>query len=349
MNHSIDDIKKEIDKVHIPEEKLNFTIKQAMKKGKRENQKSSRRIVYFSTAAVLLLGLFIGSAYLSPAMAKVASKIPFLNLLFESDKPFSLNFDELTKEGYNITNMGTDYRKKTVIINIGGSKAEFNKVRKEVKKKVSDSLQLKGLDAFKVVVKYDNGKSDKVSPLTAEQKKEIEKYMKQSEDLENDIMKELKKQNYGILSAHVRINKIEKFIPLEILVTEKRVNEMKEIVKNIVKKKNLGEFSIKVYRIDPKKEEAEKRWSPLFSTMAQGLMGKSEFKVTGFSYSFYPSPLTLTIRTSVRSTDSDAKKIAIKIENEIRHFITSEEVKEYVKDDPYKIIILSKDKKKINN
>lgn len=307
-----------------------------------------RKLTYFASALIILFGLFIGSAFVSPAMAEVVSKIPYLNLLFEPNKSTTMSHEDLIEAGYNVTGFVYDYREKTIEISISGTKKYYNNVKGKVKQKVNSTLQSKGIDAFKIIVSHDDGSQHIEEKITEDQKKEVEEYFKKSTDLENDIMSELKKQNFGIISAHVRINKIEKFIPLEILVTEKRVEEMKRIVENIVKEKNLGEFTIKVYRIDPEKEKADSRWSPVIDTIAEGLMGKKEFKVTGVGYSFYPSPLTLSIRTSVESTDSNAMELGARIEETVREFVESNEVENNVKDDPYKINVYSKDKKKIN-
>ncbi len=184
----------------------------------------------------------------------------------------------------------------------------------------------------------------KVESVTKKQKQ----YINKSKNLEGAIITELKKQGYGIISADVRINSKEKFIPLEILVTEKRVKEIKGVVQQILKEKHLSNFTIKFYRIDPVKEEADKRWRPVIDAITTGLLGEKDYKVKSVGYSFYPSPLTLTIKTTINSTDPNAKVLALKIEKTIQNFIKSDEVKEKVKKDPYKIKIYSNDHKKIN-
>lgn len=307
-----------------------------------------KKLIYISCTAVVLLGLFISSAFVSPAMADVVSKIPFLNHLFEPQKPWLVAVSQELKKEYKIDGIGINFTTKTMHIGIKGTEAYYQDVKKEVEKKAKDLMQARGLDAYKIAVSYDDGKPIHDEKLSKEQMAKNKKYIAASQDLENAIMSELKNKNYGIVSAHVRINSKEKFIPLEILVSEKRVDEIKQIVKNIVKEKNLGKFKIKFYHLNPKAEEADKRWQPVISTITDGLMGKKEFRVTGVGYSFYPLPLTLSIRTSVDSADPDAKKLAAKIEKTVKDFIESDEVQPVVKNDPYNIEIYSKDKKKLN-
>lgn len=110
----------------------------------------------------------------------------------------------------------------------------------------------------------------------------------------------------------------------------------------------MGDIKIKVYSIDPAKEEAKVRWRSVIIALEEGIMGKKEYRVTGVGHSFYPSPLYLEFRTSIKSAHPDAKELGAKIEKEVEEFLNSEEVREKIKDDPYRIVVLSKDKKKIN-
>jgi nitrogen regulatory protein PII len=342
-------MKKEFDDIPISQEKIDGAIEAALKRGNKKKLFSGRGVSTYLGAAMILLGLLAGSAVISPTMAEMVSKIPYLNQLFQSEEPGFGKFgmEDLTEKGYNVSNFGIDYRTKTIHVGIEGTQAYYDEVKNEIKNLVSEAFKEQGMDAFKVKISRVDQDKRSEEPSTDQQKK-IDEYIRRSSELEKSIMTELKRKGFDIRSAHVRINDIEKFIPLEVLVSEKRIDEMKEIVKEIAAEKETGEFKIKVYKIDPIKEEAEQRWSPVISTIAQGLMGKKDFHVKGVGYSFYPSPLTITIKTSVKSSEPDTEKIAEKIEMEVRRFIESDEVKDKVKDDPYNIIVYSKDKKEIN-
>ncbi|GMB09536.1 uncharacterized protein DUF4030 [Thermolongibacillus altinsuensis] len=136
---------------------------------------------------------------------------------------------------------------------------------------------------------------------------------------------------------------------MDVSNTEPKIGEIKKVVQRVIESKNIGEFSIKVHKINMEKREQEVRWRPVIHTIAEGLMSQKEYKVKGVGYSNHPSPMTITIKTTVSSSDPKAKELGNKIEKMVIDFINSTEAKKAVKDDPYKIIVVySKDKKKLN-
>ncbi|MEK4538538.1 DUF4179 domain-containing protein [Peribacillus sp. FSL K6-1552] len=75
------DLKKEMDKVSVPMDKLDSIITNTINGNRRKMSK--KKVVFYSlSAAVLGLGVFIGSASVSPAMAKIASNIPIIGTFF---------------------------------------------------------------------------------------------------------------------------------------------------------------------------------------------------------------------------------------------------------------------------
>ncbi|WP_153462215.1 DUF4030 domain-containing protein [Sediminibacillus terrae] len=319
---------------------------------KPKKQGFGKKVFYFSSAAVILIGLLIGSAFTSPAIANVLAQIPVLNGLFEKGSDSSLVgsiVDELQDEGYKVGGASLHVRTKTIGIEIDGSESYYKEVKEEVKRKVINLLEAKGVDAYKVDITLHKEPVDPESEMTTEQIKQMEAYQEQSQQLQKAILEKMEKEGYEILSANVRINDIERFIPLEIPITETRIDEMKAIARDLAEETELGDFKIKVYKIDPEKQKAEQRWMPVISAMGEGLIGMEELKVEGFAYSFYPSPLTFSIRTSIEADQKDAKQLAAEIEKEARQFIESDEVKENVKDDEYVINIYSKDEEILNH
>lgn len=312
---------------------------------------TGKKIMYITSAAVLLIGILIGSAFVSPTVANVLAKVPILNALFEEDSGsyHSLSREitnNLEKLDYNIGGSYLRIREKTIGVRINGTDSYFNDVKENVTREIKKLLHAKGLDAYHVEVSQE--KEHMQEGISEERKNKIEAYNRKSKKVETAVMNALNQHGYDIFSAHVRINKLEKFIPLEIPVSETRVEEMKQIVNNIVKEMDMGDFTIKVYKTDPEKEKAGRRWQPVITTIAEGLIGIKELKVEGVGYSFYPSPLTISISTSIDSSNSDAGELGKKIESMVHEFVKSEEVVENVKDDPYIIDVYSKDKKKIN-
>lgn len=80
-NNQWPDLKKEMDKVSVPMDKLDSIIANTINENRKK--KSKKKVVFYSlSAAVLGLGVFIGSASVSPAMAKIASNIPIIGTFF---------------------------------------------------------------------------------------------------------------------------------------------------------------------------------------------------------------------------------------------------------------------------
>jgi hypothetical protein len=81
MNDQFPNLKKEMDHITVPVDKLESII---LETARRTKMKRSRKhvVLYAVSAAVVSLVLFISSAMVSPAMAKVASKIPVVGTFF---------------------------------------------------------------------------------------------------------------------------------------------------------------------------------------------------------------------------------------------------------------------------
>lgn len=83
MNDRLPELKEEMEKISVPVDKLDHIIRNTMKENRQPKKNSKKRIViYSSSAAVLALGLLTGSAFVSPAMAKVVSQIPVIGSIF---------------------------------------------------------------------------------------------------------------------------------------------------------------------------------------------------------------------------------------------------------------------------
>ncbi|MBU8879001.1 DUF4179 domain-containing protein [Bacillus sp. FJAT-29790] len=81
MSSQWPDFKKELDKIPVPMDKLDSIITNTINENR--GKKSKRKMAFYSlSAAVVGLGLFIGSASVSPAVAKIASNIPIIGTFF---------------------------------------------------------------------------------------------------------------------------------------------------------------------------------------------------------------------------------------------------------------------------
>jgi len=333
MNHfSSDYVKKEIDKIDVPEEKLNIAIQNALECSIKSSFK--KKLIYYSCAAGVLISLFIGSTFISPAMATIASKVPYLSQFFESKPITEIIHEELLDKGYSIQGIGMVVKRKTISVTIEGSEKYYKDVKNEVEKKVEELLKSRGYDAFKVeVVRYIY----EPVQISEEQKKE--------EELMNQIFNELKKQNYNVLT--VGILERPKRLEVDVPNTEERIEEIKLIISDILENRGEDSMRIKINQIDLEKRDRDSRWAQITSIVGNGLLSKKEFKVTGIAYSVFPEP-ELNIKTSIKSSDSNAKEQAEKLEKLVEEFLKSKEAEDLIKNDSYIINVLSKDKKKIN-
>lgn len=83
MNDKISSFKKEVDEIQVPVEKLDAIIGKVLD-GEMPKQKGIiwRRLAIGTSAAVLSLGILVGSAAISPAMANFVSQIPIIGSIF---------------------------------------------------------------------------------------------------------------------------------------------------------------------------------------------------------------------------------------------------------------------------
>lgn len=110
MNKESSDIKKAIDDMKVPTEKLDESIEMAMKRGKASRKIRKSKWKPIIGAAVVAGCLFVGSAFVSPAMAKVLSSIPLIGSIFESagDKGLKKATDQGLSNTVNITSTDQD-------------------------------------------------------------------------------------------------------------------------------------------------------------------------------------------------------------------------------------------------
>lgn len=331
-------VKKEVDKIKIPEDKLDQAIEHGLKRGKKSQRGLSKKVLYTCSAVVFLFSLLIGSAFVSPAMAKIVSKIPYLGQIFESeDDIVKVISEELRAKGYNTSGAGVSFPEKEIYIGIKGSEKYFDTVKGDVETIVKDILHSRNYDAYTL----------KVSRYK-ERKVEIEideKEMKEFYIISTAITKELKKQNYNVLSFGMEHN--PKIIKLEIPNTETRIDEMKQVINDVLQTNKIDPIPLKIKKIDMKKREQDKRWREILDIVEDDILGKKEYKVRMVGYSIHPEPRIQAFIT-LPSSDENAKAFAQQLEKVIADFLKSEEMKSKVKNDPYHITIYSKDDKIIN-
>jgi len=299
--------------------------------------KKKNKFIYYTSAAVLLFALFLGSAFVSPAMAKVASKLPYLGQFFESKDIVMVMNEEFVEKGYEGVRVGVSYQgKKEVSIVIEGSSSYFNKVKDDVESTASSLLKSRDYDAYAVeVTKYEERKDE----TTPEQE---ERFKKESE-LFTALDSVFKKYQLSGLS----LNSDKKVVEIQIPNTDTRMLEIQQQVQSVIKTKTDELYTVKFKKVNMKKRDQDRRWAEILGLVGDELMGKKVYKVTGLGYSVYPSP-EIIFKTSLKKSDPEAKTHAKELEKVIEEYLATEKMKAKVKGDSYKITIRSKDYKKIN-
>jgi hypothetical protein len=319
--------------------------------GSGQRKKPKQKLVLTGLAAAAIFLLFIGSAYFSPTMAKVAAKIPYFSLFIQQEEYknalHDVVFEAMKGEKFNdLRNLKVSIPKREMTFWFGGTKAEVKEIEEDLIPLVNTALKEKNFGSYKIEVIRDKTVYDPIP----EDSPEVEKYIKDSAELEKNIIAQLEKHNYDMpFPVQARINEIEKYIYVAIPKTETRITELEDLLRTTTKPYG-DDFKLDIRKIDMAAREQEKRWEEagIIHIIVGGLMENEEFKVTGFSYSFHPLPLQIKVKTSVKSTHSSAKELADKIEQEIETFIQTDELTKNVRNDPYELIILGKDKEQIN-
>ena len=301
-----------------------------------------RKLTYSGIALIILFSLFIGSTFVSPAMAEVVSKIPFLKSIINEKSVGTLINEELRERGYNFRGPTINYPNKTITITVEGTNQYYKSVKGEIEGIVKDVLQSNNYDAYKVKIERYK---EYVDDFSEEDKKQIEEQRKQNKK-DMELWKALDKvfEKYHILQYGVNPNKT---IELDIPDTETNTDEIKKEVSKIAQTITNEQYTVKIKKIDMGKRDRDKRWMTISDSITDELIGKKDYKVTLTGYSINPEP-RIDIWTSLTSSDSGSMEHGEQIEKVLKEYLNSKEMQPLVKNDSYKINVYSKDKKKIN-
>ncbi|MFF2286680.1 DUF4030 domain-containing protein [Peribacillus butanolivorans] len=314
---------------------------------KKHRYSLGKKITYSVCSALLLFTLLIGSAFVSPAMARMLSEIPYLSyFLNQEDQIIDIEriiLDVANKEDYDIWDIQVSKADKEIILAIRDPENKLSSLQNNIRKSVNDALQSENLGPYSIKIqRYEE------DPLEKELNAKQDIRMAEVKLLSDELSKELKKQNFNILELQVNYTEEARLIKLEVPDTENQIEEIKEEINKVIQSEELDSYKIEIDKINLKIRELEQRWKPITNVLERRLQFNEDYKINLLSFSFESLPVTFTINTSVKSSDSDAKEYGNMIEREIKQYIKSDESYEVVKNDPYKIIVYSEDKKKIN-
>lgn len=342
-------IKEEVHKIDIPED-LNNRVILGMDNAKRDMEKNHLNLKkkkkkkwgikgsLLIAAAVLLLGISLSISNSSPALAQVVSKIPYLNSLLQSKPVMDLISEELDKEGFIVYGIDTIYKpEKEVRIRLADDEGYDNNAKKEVEKIAEQILKSKGYNAYSINVGMFVREED---TLSKEEKKDIEV-------LEKELLEEFKEKNYK--STSLSVDPVDRKISVNIGKSKEYYEQIRDEVEitiiDVLKSRDYTGYEIALSNVIVKINPSGKS-ALIEPSLSDALLSKKEYKVTGIS--FTDTPLKFYIKTSIMSNDSNAKKEGEKLDVMINEFFETPEIEQILGNDPYEVIIYSKDKKRIN-
>ncbi|UII57598.1 DUF4030 domain-containing protein [Cytobacillus spongiae] len=342
-----------LNNIHFDEKNKQHVLQAIHEPSKKRKNPYMKRIVYGGVAFASLILFLIGGSYISPTIANVAASIPYISQFAKEEKVrmavFEVVFDISSKQKYNVRDVEVKVSDRTISYAVAEDVSASEK--EEIIETLSAALETEKLGSYEITVSKYKGESyeHKVQELTPKEEQEIEEYIKLSEKLEKQVLQALNEHNYvPAFPIEVRVNKVENFLYVAVPNTESeaRMVELKDMLKSITK--DYGEFRMRITQIDLKAREQELRWGGIVHTIGDALMAEDHLKVRTYSYSFHPYPLQLTIKTTIDSTNSNAEELAKQIEQEIKDYIQFDEQTKDIRNDPYHLTVLSKDKKKLN-
>ncbi|MCQ9285153.1 DUF4030 domain-containing protein [Priestia aryabhattai] len=308
-----------------------------------------RNILYSGIAVVILSGVFISSGFVSPAMAQVVAKVPYLGQLFYPKEPLG---DEIVntvrKKGYNINGVSISLQgsKNSIEVHVVGSESYYNEVKGDIEKIVSDIIQKRNYDTYTFKVTRE-------VPVVEEEEEELGPEEKKRQNIIDDLSNTLDSLDYPILEYGTRMNRDKEgkehpAVHLQIPDTEpkNRVEEIKEVFNKVLAKNDAKGMPIEIERINMKKNEQSMRWGDIADDVGEDLIGKEKYHVKTVGSSIHPNP-QLSVNTLLGHS-SDDKAFAKELEKVINEFLTTKKMKKKIKSDPYQIIIYGKGDKKLN-
>lgn len=328
------EIQEEMDKIQTPPSLYEFA-KNISKESKNRadfekstGRKRGRRKLHFVVTAVICFAVLTGSAFLSPTMAEVISKIPYLGQVFH--RPIHVVISEtLEKEGYQPAGIGMGMwgQKPHFDIVLKGTEEYVKQEEEKVLKILTKILENRGYDNYDL----------KVSDMNEESPAQTE-IGKQRVELGEKLVSDLQGAGYSIMNVNAHGPVVNVYIP--IADEAKKVEIYKAAIELL--KANGTPKQVQIITRDLSEEEIESRWMPVMSSIEEELFLKKEYEVADIRYSYNSEKVSITIMTNMKSSDTEDNQTTIKISKEVIEFLNSEEVKRMTENQKYELFIQDK-------
>lgn len=302
-----------------------------------------KRMAILSLSAAAVLGLFISTAFVSPAVAQVASRIPYLNLIFEN----KIQVKTLENEIYqaimdkNFKNIALHVNRKEKYIEamVFNTEEYYKEMKTPIKDMISEILKDRNEGDYEIRVANDPETAVQWSKIDVETDKKIA-------EIEKTVYEVLGKYHYDSPrhTSGISVNRVN----LELPVNEPNIKKIPLEIKEKLKQRELGDLEVKVYKYNPGLEERGGKFMKIFDSIAIGLKAKPEYKIDSVGFSnnkkehFY-----ISIQLVLESTDPDIDEVVESIEKTVQDFLESEEALNAIQDEKYQVVISSSDKKKV--
>jgi hypothetical protein len=291
--------------------------------------------------------LFVGSGFVSPTMAKMVAKIPPLSSIF--DDPQQDLTERLTQtlkeEGYPVkqVNQYVGGKNEGITVTLEASEKQVKEMEQGVKKiglSIVQSEEFKGtkIEDYSIKVRQYREPSEKWKQDQAKIEKETEEVF----EIVQAALKPFDFKNSIMFSTDA--------VELEIPSTEKQesVDEIKTAVEDALSANGKNNIEVKIRKYNLAKREQYARWGDAVSGIAHEFMTYKKYKVSGVGHKSEDGLMTIFITMKLKSTDKEAADHATDLYTMAEEFIKSDEIWPQVKQDPYKIVVRTKDKKEFN-
>jgi len=306
-----------------------------------------KKIAAFTIAAAASLLLFMGSGFVSPAMAKMLAKIPPLSSIYDRYVNLSdLLTKELKNEGYPVKEVREHVggNKEGVYIFLEASDENIKNMKPGIEKASFKILHGEIYKGTRIEDYYVRVRKFVEEPEAW--KKEQARITEETDEIFKIVEPVLKSHGYENVWGGGP-DRIE----LEFPNTEskEKIAEIRKAVEDALKAAGKESVTVKHKTFNLAKREHYGRWSDAVSGIAHEFMTYKKYHVSGVGYkSINGEKMEINIRMNLPSTDTKTSELAKELNAMAEDFIHSEEIWQKVKDDPYEIIITSKDKKRMN-
>jgi hypothetical protein len=273
-----------------------------------------KKATYLSSAVIIVISLFLGSGFVSPAVANILSQIPYFDQIYKS-----MNETEDRKkdvQGFYDDLFTALVKKNTGVIDVAmmlesldpeiviwvESKQVKERHEKEFRQTVEKYAMQHDINKYNLNVKV--GELNRVT-LSDEDKR----VMEMNDEIIRIVEETLKKYGYDSKGISTGNQTITVTIDESKETFETVKKDLVVTIQKAISKENELNYKVELGRVT-EIEKTENSWYPIFDSVIDETQ-KNFTEVTGFAYSFHPQPLQIIIKTSLSKGKEGKEKAAV--------------------------------------